>query len=161
MVVDRHGKTLNPARQLAGVKAKDLRAKLADLDPKSLPSAAQARARLKETEREPQPPVWDREEDERRREARLVEAAIRAEAQREKDAKDGGRGEGRSGKSGGEDTRQPQAKAAEGIKAREQRRFEAWANRLRAALQSRQLDETGEMGERHARVCLIEEERRE
>jgi hypothetical protein len=44
VVIDRHGGTHSLARRVEGAKAKDIRERLADLDPASLPSAAEARA---------------------------------------------------------------------------------------------------------------------
>lgn len=43
VIVDPHGKVINPTRKIEGAKAKDIRAKLADLDPKALPSVEEAR----------------------------------------------------------------------------------------------------------------------
>lgn len=145
VIVDPRGKSLNPARQVDGLRVRDVRARLADLDPAYLPSVAQARARLAEKERqspprrrqeEPQvraqekteadPDIWDRDAAAILEEKRLADAAIRA-------AQLKGQAERIS----------PQE--------REKRRFEGWANHKRAELQSRQLAEGGELGRKHHR----------
>ena len=43
VVVDPYGDVLNPVRQIAGARAADIRAKLADLDPASLPNVEEAK----------------------------------------------------------------------------------------------------------------------
>ena len=43
VIVDIQGKVINPARKIEGAKIKDIRAKLADLDPQKLPSVIEAR----------------------------------------------------------------------------------------------------------------------
>lgn len=56
VVVDPAGKAINPTRQLRGVKAAEVKARLQDLDTKALPSVEDAQARqrerVQETERE-------------------------------------------------------------------------------------------------------------
>ena len=63
VIVDRNGKIQNLARQINGVKSKDIKAKLSDLDPATLPEANQVR-----------------QEREAQREAKKKEAAQTAQA---------------------------------------------------------------------------------
>lgn len=56
VIVDDDGKAHSLGRQLPGVKAKDLRAFMADIDPELLPSVREARATIRDTARaEPRP----------------------------------------------------------------------------------------------------------
>lgn len=125
VVVDPHGKALNPARQIEGVKVKDLRARLADLDREALPTVEEARARqrrqgeaggrqapelgpaFEQARQEPPAPVWDRERYQRDWEEGVIDAALQhAEAKAEQD--------------------------------QQHARLEAWASQQRAAMQNRQ-----------------------
>lgn len=108
VVIDPHGRTINPARQIAGVKVKDIRARLADLDAAALPGAQEARKRQEERlyfDRE----AWGRTQDEKN-----IEAAIAAERQGQDQTR---RTEGResgaqgSGRQAARTARQTQAQA--------------------------------------------------
>ena len=148
VIVDPHGKAHNPARQIEGARAKDIRTKLADLDPRALPSAAQARTRQGEEKRTRPPKIWDREAAEVRRQKRESDAALAAAA-RESEAK------GRTGKGEAGGREKPPARPRswdEIVEAREASPdlFEEWANAKRASQQSYFLDRRGELLTRHA-----------
>ena len=229
VVVDPHGKAINPARELHGVKAAQIKARLADIDLSALPraedvrrqredeqqrgdqgraaapqaraeertvgkenggagaasgaqadTAAQAAERERESAkqgREPPvtettnlekapgegaqtakpvketPAIFDRDRYQVEWEKALVEAAIRAEQERAARA----RAEKVSG--GRDDSAREHVKTQPRTPEQEKERFEAWANRKRAELQSLLLDEDGEVGTRHARAREVLAER--
>ncbi|MFA6016290.1 MAG: relaxase/mobilization nuclease domain-containing protein [Gallionellaceae bacterium] len=96
VVVDPYGKVVNPTRHIRDAKAKDIAARLADLDPAQLPSVDQAKARQAEqakirdaqqaAEREDQQLTeeFKRQGEEERK--RLLYAAAEAERERIKEA---------------------------------------------------------------------------
>jgi hypothetical protein len=151
VIVDPHGKAHNPARQIEGARAKDIRAKLADLDPRALPSAAQARARQGEEKSKRQPRIWDREAAEVRRQKRESDAALAAAAARaEAEKAPSGKGEA-GGQAKPPPRPQPQS-WDEIVDARQAspELFEEWANAKRASQQSYFLERRGELLTRHA-----------
>jgi len=102
VVMDPHGKAINPARQLYGVKAADIKARLSDLDLTRLPDVEQAKQRQQEgrqddpkqqqerkqgekkavgKEKEPDQ-VYDRDRHNQDWEKSIIEAAIAKEESR-------------------------------------------------------------------------------
>lgn len=93
--------------------------------------------------------------DELRKEAEVIDLAIERERRAE--------AERAVGKKWRREDDQPetarQQRAAEHEQAKEQRRFEAWANAKRAELQNRQLGDKGDLGRRHTTQRLLLEDR--
>jgi hypothetical protein len=85
VLIDRDGKMHSLSRQIKGVSAKAIRAKLADLE---LPDAGEARGSAGGREKEPQAqqqkpaPVIDRDWQDRRWQEAIIDAAIKSEAAR-------------------------------------------------------------------------------
>jgi hypothetical protein len=208
VVVDPTGKAINPTRQLRGVKATEIKARLKDLDTKALPSVEDAQARqydrAQETERaraaviaqeravgkkeakagvlreafaEAAADVAHAEEtgaSDTKTEARAEEVPLRedynaaweqavAEAaiaydQRCENQQHPSQITSKDSWRSVSDRQAHQAANDDRRIQKQQEAFELWANRKRAEMQSRHLDEVGELARRQANAALQHQE---